>query len=110
MARNVKKGDMVEIIAGASKGTTAKVMKVIPSKDRVIVEGINRRFKHVKPSRKYPQGGRIQVEEPIHISNVLPVNPKSSAGTRVRFQTDGKGVKKRVALDGAEIGILRKAK
>ncbi len=109
MAKHIKKGDMVEIIAGASKGTTGRVMRVIPDKDRVIVEGVNRRFKHVKPSRKYPQGGRIQVEEPVHISNVLPVNPKTSAGTRVRFETDKKGVKKRVALDGSEIGILRKA-
>lgn len=110
MARNIKKGDMVEVIAGASKGTTAKVMSVLVSKDKLIVEGVNRRFKHVKPSRKYPQGGRVQIEEPIHISNVLPINPKSSAGTRVRFVTDSKGVKKRVAVDGSEIGILRKAK
>ncbi len=110
MAKHIKKGDMVEVIAGANKGTTAKVMRVIVSKDKVIVEGVNRRFRHVRPSRKYPQGGRIQVEEPIHISNVLPVNPKTGSGSRVRFVTDSKGVKKRVATDGSEIGILRKAK
>ncbi|HBG27761.1 MAG TPA: 50S ribosomal protein L24 [Phycisphaerales bacterium] len=109
MAKHIKKGDMVEVIAGAGKGTTGRVMKVMPTKDRVVVEGINRRFKHVKPSRKYPQGGRIQIEEPVHISNILPVNPKTSAGTRVRFETDKKGVKKRVAIDGSEIGIIRKA-
>ena len=109
MARHIKKGDTVEIIAGAGKGTTGRVMKILTSRDRVVVEGVNRRYKHVKPSRKYPQGGRIQVEEPVHISNVLPVNPKTSAGTRVRFTTDKKGVKKRVAIDGSEIGILRKA-
>ena len=109
MARHIKKGDTVEIIADAGKGTTGRVMKILTSRDRVVVEGVNRRYKHVKPSRKYPQGGRIQVEEPVHISNVLPVNPKTSAGTRVRFTTDKKGVKKRVAIDGSEIGILRKA-
>jgi large subunit ribosomal protein L24 len=109
MARNIKKGDMVEVIAGASKGTTGKVMRVITAKDKVIVEGVNRRFKHVKPSRKYPQGGRIQVEQAVHISNVLPLNPKTSKGTRVRFTTDSKGIKRRVAIDGSEIGILRKA-
>jgi large subunit ribosomal protein L24 len=109
MAKHIKKGDMVKVIAGAHKGTTGKVMRVIPSKDRVIVEGVNRRYKHVKPSQKYPQGGRIQVEQPVHISNILPLNPKTSSGTRVRFTTDSKGVKKRVAIDGAEIGILRKA-
>jgi large subunit ribosomal protein L24 len=109
MARHIKKGDMVEIIAGAQKGTTGKIMRVITSKGRVIVEGINRRYKHVKPSRKYPQGGRIQIEQSVHISNILPLNPKTSEGTRVRFTTDSKGVKKRVAVDGSEIGVLRKA-
>ncbi len=109
MARHIKKGDMVEVIAGAHKGSTGKVMRVIVSKDRVIIEGINRRYKHVKPSRKYPQGGRIQIEQSVHMSNVLPLNPKTSEGTRVRFKTDNKGVKKRIAADGAEIGILRKA-
>ncbi len=109
MARHIKKGDMVEVITGASKGTTGKIMRVITAKDKVIVEGVNRRFKHVKPSRKYPQGGRIQVEQAVHMSNVLPLNPKTSKGTRVRFTTDSKGIKRRVAIDGSEIGILRKA-
>jgi len=110
MARHIKKGDMVEVIAGAGKSMTGKVMRILTAKDKVVIEGINRRYRHVKPSRKYPQGGRIQVEEPIHISNVLPLNPKTSAGSRVKFVTDAKGVKKRVATDGSEIGILRKAK
>jgi large subunit ribosomal protein L24 len=109
MARNIKKGDMVEVMTGEDKGTVAKVMRVITSKDMVIVESVNRRYKHVRPSRKYPQGGRIQIERPVHISNVLPVNPKTSKGSRVRFVISRKGEKKRVALDGAEIGIVRKA-
>ncbi len=109
MAKHIRKGDMVEVIAGAHKGTTGKVMRVMLSKNRVIVEGVNRRYKHVKPSQKYPQGGRIQIEQSVHMSNILPLNPKTSEGTRVRFTTDKKGVKKRVAVDGAEIGILRKA-
>lgn len=108
MAKHIKKGDMVEVIAGEGKGTVSKVMRVIPSKSRVIIEGVNRRFKHVRPSRKYPQGGRIQVEEPVHISNVLPVNPKTSKGTRVRFAIGKKGEKKRIGVDGAEIGVVRK--
>ena len=65
MARHIKKGDTVEVISGAQKGTMGKVMRVITSKGRVIVEGINRRYKHVKPSRKYPQGGRVQVERSL---------------------------------------------
>jgi large subunit ribosomal protein L24 len=109
MARHIKKGDMVEVICGESKGTVAKVMQVMPSKNKIIVEGVNRRYRHVRPSQKYPQGGRIQVEEPLDISNVLPVNPKTSKGTRVKFVADKKGVKRRVALDGTEIGVVRKA-
>jgi large subunit ribosomal protein L24 len=108
MARHIKKGDMVEVIAGEAKGTIGRVMYVIPSKDKVAVEGVNRRYRHVRPSRKYPQGGRIQVEQPLHISNVLPVNPKTSKGTRVRFVVDERGAKKRVGIDGTEIGVVRK--
>ncbi len=110
MAKHVKKGDTVEIIAGVNKGATGKVMRVIPGKDRVLVEGINLAHKHVRPSQKNPQGGRIRVERPIHISNVLPVNSKSNKGTRVRFEVDAKGNKRRVAGDGSEISIVTKSK
>jgi large subunit ribosomal protein L24 len=109
MARHVKKGDLVEVITGDNKGVTGKVMRVLPDKDRVLVEGVNMAHKHVRPSQRNPQGGRIRVERPIHISNVLPVNPKTSRGSRVRFVTDAKGVKKRVAVDGSEIGVVVKA-
>ena len=100
----------VEIIAGDEKGATGKVLKVIPERDRVLVQGHNMSKKHVRPSKKNPQGGRVSVEQPIHISNVLPVNPKSSKGSRVTYQVDGKGNKKRVAVDGSELGIVTKAK
>ena len=110
MAKHVKKGDTVEVIAGVNKGVTGKVMRVIPGKDRVLVEKVNLAHKHVRPSQQNPQGGRIRIERPIHISNVLPVNPKTSKGTRVRFETDAKGNKRRVALDGTEIGVVTKVK
>ncbi len=110
MAKHVKKGDTVQVIAGDSKGTTGKILRVLPEKDRVVVEGVNLVYKHVRPSRKNPQGGRIRVEKPIHISNVLPVSPKTSKGTRVRFEITDKGVKKRVGKDGSEIGVVVKAK
>ena len=109
MARHIKKGDMVEVITGESRGTVGKVMRVDPSKNKVIVEGVNRRYRHVKPSRKYPQGGRIQIEQPVHISNILPVNPKASKGTRVKFAINKKGEKKRLGIDGTEIGVVKKA-
>ena len=110
MASHIKKGDLVEIIAGDHKGATGRVLRVILDKHRVVVQGHNIAKKHVKPSRKNPQGGRINVEQPIHISNVLPVNPKSSKGSRVRFEVKKDGGKKRIASDGSEIGIVRKSK
>ncbi len=110
MASHVKKGDIVEIIAGDHKGASGRVLRVIPDKNSVVVQGHNLAKKHVRPSRKNPQGGRINVERPIHISNVLPVNPKSSRGSRVHYQLSADGSKKRVATDGSEIGIVRKAK
>ncbi|MBW8002685.1 MAG: 50S ribosomal protein L24 [Planctomycetes bacterium] len=110
MARHIKKGDMVEIITGDHKGATGKVLRVILSKNRVIVQGHNIAKKHVRPSQKNPQGGRMSVEQPIHMSNVLPVNPKSSKGSRVTYKVDSKGGKKRVAVDGSEIGVVKRAK
>ena len=110
MASHVKKGDTVEVIAGDNKGVTGKVMRVLPDKNRVLVEGVNMAHKHVRPTQQNPQGGRIRIERPIHISNVLPVSPKTSRGTRVRFVTDAKGVKRRVATDGSDIGVVVKAK
>ena len=109
MAVHIKKGDTVEVITGDNKGSTGKVMKVIPSKKRVIVEGLNLAYKHVRPSQRNPQGGRIRIEQSIHISNVLPVNPKSSRGSRVKFEVAKDGSKKKVAIDGSEIGVVRKA-
>ena len=110
MALHVKKGDTVQIISGDHKGATGRVLHVYPDRQVVVVQGQNIAKKHVRPSRRNPQGGRISVERPIHISNVLPVNPKTSKGTRVRYETGKGGVKKRVARDGGEIGVIRKAK
>ncbi|HUW20131.1 MAG TPA: 50S ribosomal protein L24 [Sedimentisphaerales bacterium] len=110
MAFHIKKGDMVQIIAGDHKGATGRVLRIIRAKNKVVIQGHNMAKKHVRPSRRNPQGGRINVEQPIHISNVLPVNPKSSKGTRVRYKINEDGSKKRVAADGAEIGTVKRAK
>lgn len=110
MALHIKKGDMVEIIAGDHKGAVGRVLRVVPEKDKVVVQGHNIAKKHVRPSRRNPQGGRIDVEQPIHISNVLPVNPKSSKGSRVRYQINSDGSKKRVTTDGSEIGVVKRAR
>ncbi len=109
MAIHIKKGDTVEIISGDHKGSTGRVLKVIPKADKVLVQGCNIAKKHVRPSRKSPQGGRINVEQPIHISNVLCVNPKSSKGSRVHYKLEKDGSKKKLAIDGTELGVVRKA-
>lgn len=110
MASHIKKGDTVEIIAGDHKGATGRVLRVIPDKNRVVVQGHNLAKKHVRPSRKNPQGGRINVEQPIHISNVLPVSPKSSKGSKVHYRIEEDGSKKRLVKNNVELGVVRKAK
>jgi large subunit ribosomal protein L24 len=110
MALHVKKNDMVEIIAGDHKGATGRVLRVMRDKGKVVVQGHNLAQKHVRPSRRNPQGGRISVEQPIDISNVLVVSTKSNKGVRVRYQVESDGTKKRVALDGTEINVVKRAK
>ncbi len=97
------------VIAGSDKGRTGKVLRVLLDKNRVVVEGVNRVWKHVKPSQRTPQGGRIQKDNAIHISNVQPIDPNSGKGTRVRFENRD-GEKHRVARSGgASLGRLGKA-
>ena len=105
MARNIKTGDMVMVIAGADKGKTGRVLRILGDKDRVVVEGIARVWKHVRPSQRSPQGGRIQKDAPIHISNVLPVDPSTGKGTRVKFEVRD-GAKHRVTKGGTDLGRL----
>ena len=109
MARHIKRGDTVEVIAGAEKGKQGKVLRILADKNRVVVEGIHRVWKHVRPSQRTPQGGRIQKDAPIHISNVLPVDPTTGKGTRVKFE-ERDGHKHRVAIkSGTDLGRLGKA-
>ena len=89
---HVRKNDLVQVIAGKEKGKTGKVLKVLPKKNRVVVEKINFIKRHSRPSGKTRQGGIIQKEAPIHVSNVLPVCPKCNQGVRTghRALEDGK--------------------
>ena len=112
MACHIKKGDSVVVISGDYRDAARvrKVLSVDPKAQRVVVEGVNTVYKHVRPSRKNPQGGRLQVERPIHMSNVLPVNPKTNRATRVSFQIDDDGKKSRVAADGSVIDVITKTR
>ncbi|WP_214829855.1 50S ribosomal protein L24 [Exiguobacterium algae] len=96
---HVKKGDTVQVMSGKDKGKQGVILKAMPSKNRVIVEGVNVMKKHAKPSQANPQGGILEIEAPIHVSNVMPIDPKTGKPTRVGFKVvDGKKV--RVAKSG----------
>ena len=111
MARHIKKGDTVIVIAGNDKGRTGEVIRMMPKSDKVLVQGVNRVYRHLRPSRAHPQGGRIQKEMPMHISNVQPVDPKTSQPTRVGFRVTEDGTKERYAKkSGQTLGIVKKGK
>jgi len=89
MKLKIKSGDTVKVIAGDHKGTTGTVTRVLRDKNKAIVEGVNMVSKHTKPSAKNPQGGIVQKEAPIHISNLALVDPKTKEATRVGFKMEG---------------------
>ena len=90
----IKTGDTVRIIAGDHKGTEGKVMRVDIKKNKAIVEGANMVSKHEKPSAKNPQGGIVQKEAPLHISNLSLIDAKSGDSTRIGYDMrDGKKVR-----------------
>ena len=96
---HVKKGDKVTVISGKDKGKTGVILAAYPKESRVLVEGVNIVKKHSKPSQANPQGGILSFEAPIHVSNVMPIDPKTGNPTRVGYNTvDGKKV--RVAKSG----------
>ncbi len=99
----IKSGDTVKVIAGASKGKEGRVSSVIADKERVIVEGVNMVSKHQKPSATNPQGGIVEMEAPIHISNVMLVDPKSGEVTRVGRQVEENGDIVRYAKKSKEV-------
>lgn len=92
---HIKKGDNVVVINGNSNGQKGKVLEVIRSTNRAIVEGVNMVKKHTKPNAANPQGGIIEKEAPVHISNLMLVDPKTGQPTRIgrRMGEDGKLVR-----------------
>jgi large subunit ribosomal protein L24 len=99
---HVKKGDKVQVISGKDKGKQGVVLAAFPKKNRVLVEGVNIVKKHAKPTQANPQGGIIEKEAPIHVSNVMTLDPKTGVPTRVGYQlVDGKKV--RVAKKSGEL-------
>lgn len=99
---HVKKGDKVMVISGKDKGKTGVILSAFPKKDRVLVEGVNIVKKHTKPNQANPQGGIVEQEATIHVSNVMLLDPKSGEPTRVGYKVED-GKKVRVAKKSGEI-------
>ena len=98
---NLKTGDKVVVITGKDKGKQGKIVKTLKAENKVIVEGINMIKKHVKPNGQNA-GSIVDMEAPIHASNVMIVDPKTNKGTRVGHSTDKKGKKIRIARKSNE--------
>jgi large subunit ribosomal protein L24 len=96
---HVKKGDKVQIISGKDKGKKGVILEAYPKKERVLVEGVNIVKKHSKPTQANPQGGILEIEAPVHVSNVMPLDPKTNEPTRV-----GKKI-----VDGKKVRIAKKS-
>ncbi|WP_222429976.1 50S ribosomal protein L24 [Paenibacillus cremeus] len=100
---HVKKEDNVFVITGKDKGKKGRVLAAFPRENRVLVEGVNLIKKHTKPSQQNPQGGIIEQEAPIHVSNVMLIDPKSGQPTRVGYKVLENGKKVRVAKKSGEV-------
>lgn len=103
----IKQGDKVQVMTGAYKGTIGTVVKAFPKEDKVIVEGVNMVKKHLRPTQENPDGGIVEKEAKIHVSNVMLYDEKAKTASRVGYkfkEVDGKQVKVRVyKKSGAEV-------
>jgi large subunit ribosomal protein L24 len=107
----IRKGDTVRVVTGDDKGSTGKVLRVLKDKHKLVVEGVNRVYRHLKPSRRNPQGGRLSKEMPVDVSNVMLVDPTSNKPTRVGVRILADGSKERYAKkSGASLGRIGKVK
>jgi large subunit ribosomal protein L24 len=104
----IRKNDNIIVIAGNSKGSTGKVLKVFPKKNRVIVEGVNLRKRHTKPNQDNPNGGILEMEAPIEVSNVMLVDPKTNEPTRIgaKIIIDDKTGKKKIVRVSKRTGEM----
>lgn len=94
----IHKGDRVKVIRGNHREREGTVLRVLTDEDRVVVEGINMRKRHQRPSQMNPDGGIVTFEAPIHISNVMLIDPASGEASRTRVQVEEDGTKERIAV------------
>jgi large subunit ribosomal protein L24 len=108
---HIKKGDTVVVMTGDDKGKRGKVLNVLPKKGKLVVEGVNRVYKHMRKSQRNPQGGRLSKEMPIDLSNVMLLDPGTNQPTRVGIRYLDDGRKELYAKrSGTTIRVLSKAR
>ena len=95
---SIVKGDRVRVIRGNFRDMEGPVLSVIPQKDRLVVEGVNMRKRHERPSEANPEGGIVTFEAPIHVSNVMLVDPAEGTASRIRIRLEADGAKERIAV------------
>ena len=98
----IRKDDVVEVLTGDDKGKRGEVIRVYPKKGRVTVKGVNIVKKHRKARTAEEQSGIIEMEAPIHVSNVMLIDPKSGEPTRTRMRLDEDGTKERISVKSGE--------
>ena len=103
MATRIRKNDQVKVIAGKDKGTIGQVLVVDPARGKVIVEGVNKVKRHQRPTPQIPEGGIIEREMPIDISNVMLLDPKDGKPTRIKVGQDKDGNKVRIAVNSGSV-------
>jgi len=99
----IRREDTVMVISGKDKGRTGRVITVDWRRERLLIEGVNMVTRHSKPNATNQQGGLIQIESPVHYSNVQLYNPTIARGVRVKIQTSNTGVKNRVCVKSGEV-------
>jgi large subunit ribosomal protein L24 len=110
MQARLRKGDNVIVISGKEKGKTGKVKSLLREEDKVIIEGINLVKRHLRPTPRNPNGGILEKEAPLHACKVMPVDPSTGKGTRVRIKVEESGKKVRVAVkSGTELPVATSA-
>ncbi|MGF1467412.1 MAG: 50S ribosomal protein L24 [Sandaracinaceae bacterium] len=103
MGRRLKRDDVVVVVAGRDKGAKGRILKVLPEVGRVLVEGVNVVRRHSKPTPQNPEGGILDKEMPIHVSNVMLWDPDTESPTRVRFRVEEDGTKVRVSVKSGKV-------
>jgi len=101
--QRLRVGDLVQIVAGKDKGKRGKVTRLLKDNDQVLVENLNMVTRHTRPNQRNTEGGRLEKEAPLHVSNVMPIDADSDKPTRVKIVADDEGELRRVAVSGADL-------